>query len=102
MKPKEKQKDLPMTPLTKEEIQERAEQLYALTRRIPKITQALEVEGLDIVMYIKTLSEGKFPSEHILNVSSSLEKIITEVESILNKWNKIFEKELGEKLGKSS
>jgi hypothetical protein len=102
MKPQEKKKDLPMTPLTKEEIAERSEQIFALTKRIPKVTQALEIEGLDIIMYLKALSEGKFPAEHIMSVSTNLEKAIGEVESILNKWNKIFEKELGEKLGKST
>jgi len=102
MKPKEKVKDFPMTPLTKEEVTERSEQIFALTKRIPKVTQAIEVEGLDIIMYLKPLSEGKFPSEHILAVTTNLEKSLTELESIINKWNKIFEKELGEKLGKAT
>ena len=61
MKPKEKQKDLPMTPLTKEEIQERAEQLYALTRRIPKITQALEVEGVRYYNVYQNFIRRKIP-----------------------------------------
>lgn len=99
MKPLEKVKDLPMTPLTKEEIAERAEDIHSVIKRISKVTQSLEVEGLDVMTCIKSLSEGKFPAEHITSVYFNLQKFSTEITSIAEKWNKIFDKEIGEKRG---
>lgn len=71
------------------------EDIKKLAKRIPKVTQELEAESLDLVLYCKALSLGKFPDKHILLVSKNLQDAHTELGRIIKVWNEMFESVTG-------
>ena len=99
MKPKEKLKEFPMTPLSPDEINIRASKIADIAKRIPRATRDLEVESLDMILYLDALSKGKFPASHLEATGSSLERAHTELGRILKVWNEVFDKEIKEKHG---
>ena len=66
------------------------EDVKKLAKRITKPCQDLEVESMDIVLYCKGLSQGKFPAKYIDSVTKVLETSHAEIGRITKAWKEMF------------
>ena len=66
------------------------EEIKKLAKRLVKPCQDLEVEGMDIVLYCKALSQGKMTVKYIDSVTKVLETSHAEIGRITKTWKEMF------------
>ena len=66
------------------------EQIKTVAKRITMLMRELEAQSLDMVLYAKPLSEGKFPITHVVQVENALTSAITELTRIQKVWIETF------------
>ena len=66
------------------------EEIKKLAKRLVKPCQDLEVEGMDIVLYCKALSQSKMPVKYIDSVTKVLEASHAEIGRITKTWKEMF------------
>jgi hypothetical protein len=72
------------------EVEQKAEEIKKLARRITMLMRDLEAYSLDMVLYSKALSQGKFPMTEIVKYENGLTSAITELGRVKNAWVEIF------------
>lgn len=70
------------------------EDIKKLAKRINMLCRELEVTSLDIALYAKPLSQGKFPNKDILLTGNNLSSFCTELYRIEKAWNELFKEQL--------
>lgn len=80
--------------LSADDIAERRQKIHELIKRIPKVVRDLEVESLDLTLFIISLASGKFPLDHLEDIRETLERNHTELGRIIKGWNELFDKEI--------
>jgi hypothetical protein len=68
------------------EIEQKAEEIKKLARRITMLMRDLEAYSLDMVLYSKALSQGKFPMTEIVKYENGITSAITELTRIRKGW----------------
>lgn len=61
-----------------------------IARRITQLMRELEAHSLDMVLYSKPLSEGKFPVQHLIQVENALTAAEKELRLIKQAWIDLF------------
>jgi hypothetical protein len=61
-----------------------------IARRITQLMRGLEAHSLDMAMYSKPLSEGKFPVSHLIQVENALTASEKELRLIKQAWQDLF------------
>jgi hypothetical protein len=72
------------------EVEQKAEEIKKLARRITMLMRDLEAYSLDMVLYSKVLSQGKFPMTEIVKYENGLTSAITELGRVKNAWVEVF------------
>jgi hypothetical protein len=67
-------------------VEQKAEEIKKLARRITMLMRDLEAYSLDMVLYSKALSQGKFPLTEIVKYENGLTSAITELGRIRKAW----------------
>jgi galactose-1-phosphate uridylyltransferase len=68
------------------EIEQKAEEIKKLARRITMLMRDLEAYSLDMVLYSKALSQGKFPLTEVVKYENGITSAITELTRIKKAW----------------
>ena len=69
------------------------EEIKKIAKRITMLMRELEAHSLDMVLYSKSLSEGKFPITHIIQVDNALITYAKELSRIEKAWSDLFKEE---------
>jgi galactose-1-phosphate uridylyltransferase len=68
------------------EVEQKAEEIKKLARRITMLMRDLEAYSLDMVLYSKALSQGKFPMTEVVKYENGITSAITELTRIKKAW----------------
>jgi chemotaxis methyl-accepting protein methylase len=88
----------PIKELSLAEIKQ--EEIKKIAKRITMLMRDLEAHSLDMVLYSKKISEGKFPVSHLVQVENALTTASTELLRIKNAWAELFKQEVADAKGK--